>query len=358
MPLRSIAIATILAALLLTHPARAAAPLPSFHVDLGQTTVSGLSSGAFMALQFHVAFSATVQGAGIIAGGPFYCAQGQLALALNRCMRTNLGTPDPAALLVVARTVAGQGHLDPLANLKDDRAYLFTGRADATVAAAVVEATRQFYLLAGLPAENLAYVSDLPAGHALLTEDEGNACASSDPPFLNDCDYDQAGAILQQLYPDLGPAAARPNGRLIAFDQSEFFRAGEATAGVGGSWPWGAWRSLMSGVDRPLGLNDVGYVYVPSACAEGSTTCKVHVVFHGCEQTVADVEDRFVRRSGYNRWADTNGLLVLYPQARRAPPANPKGCWDWWGYSGAAYATKTGPQMAAVRAMLDRLAGR
>ncbi|WP_235580933.1 hypothetical protein [Pseudorhodoferax sp. Leaf265] len=36
---------------------------------------------------------------------------------------------------------------------------------------------------------------------------------------------------------------------------------------------------------------------------------------------------------GFNRWADTNRLIVLYPQVARsgASPFNPKGCWDWWG---------------------------
>lgn len=34
-----------------------------------ETSVSGLSSGAYMAVQFHVSFSATLRGAGITAGG-------------------------------------------------------------------------------------------------------------------------------------------------------------------------------------------------------------------------------------------------------------------------------------------------
>ncbi len=42
--------------------ARGADPLPSFNIDLTQTSVSGLSSGAYMAGQFHVAFSGTVVG--------------------------------------------------------------------------------------------------------------------------------------------------------------------------------------------------------------------------------------------------------------------------------------------------------
>lgn len=66
--------------------AHAADPLPALNVDLLETSVSGLSSGAYMAGQFHVAYSGTVGGAGVIAGGPYDCAEGQLSVALNRCM--------------------------------------------------------------------------------------------------------------------------------------------------------------------------------------------------------------------------------------------------------------------------------
>jgi hypothetical protein len=35
---------------------------------------------------------------------------------------------------------------------------------------------------------------------------------------------------------------------------------------------------------------------------------------------------------------------------------NPKGCWDWWGYSGANYHTKEGVQIKAVVGMIEQLA--
>jgi len=47
---------------------------------------------------------------------------------------------------------------------------------------------------------------------------------------------------------------------------------------------------------------------------------------------------------------------VLYPQVNGSL-LNPRGCWDWFGYTGRDYATKSGPQMAAVKAMTDRLQG-
>lgn len=39
-----------------------------------------------MAVQFHIAFSDFVMGAGIVAGGPYPCAEGQLGTAVSNCM--------------------------------------------------------------------------------------------------------------------------------------------------------------------------------------------------------------------------------------------------------------------------------
>ena len=41
-------------------------------------SVSGISSGAFMAVQMGVAFSKDIVGLGAIAGGPYYCALGSV----------------------------------------------------------------------------------------------------------------------------------------------------------------------------------------------------------------------------------------------------------------------------------------
>lgn len=48
--------------------------LLSIHLVVAREfTISGLSGGAFMAVQMHFAYSADITAAGIIAGGPYYC---------------------------------------------------------------------------------------------------------------------------------------------------------------------------------------------------------------------------------------------------------------------------------------------
>src|SRR5271157_5664425 len=76
--------------------ANAAEKLGAYSVDPAQISVAGLSSGAFMANQLHIAHSADVMGAAMIAGGLYGCAvqdvesDGVLALAaqaVGACMK-------------------------------------------------------------------------------------------------------------------------------------------------------------------------------------------------------------------------------------------------------------------------------
>jgi poly(3-hydroxybutyrate) depolymerase len=47
--------------------------LGSYNIDKSKITVSGISAGGAMAAQMHVAYSATIKGAGIVTGRTFKC---------------------------------------------------------------------------------------------------------------------------------------------------------------------------------------------------------------------------------------------------------------------------------------------
>jgi len=68
------------------------------------------------------------------------------------------------------------------------------------------------------------------------------------------------------------------------------------------------------------------------------------------------VYDDFIRDAGYDRWAASNNIVVLYPQTK-ASATNPNRCWDFWGYSGLNDAAQQGTQMRAIKAMVDRMLG-
>ena len=338
-------LAALIAALSLSaRPALAAETLPELGTDLNATSISGLSSGAFMAVQIEVAHSTQIVGAGIVAGGPYACAESAASRlvpfwpsavlqnaqqALNECMKTTSGTPDPEALAKRAEELAKDGKIDPLAGLADDNVYLFSGNEDQTVTRPVVEAAAAFLKDAGVKAGNLTLV-EKEGGHAFITEQGGAACGITATPYVSDCDYDQAKGILAWIYGPLTGPSAEPKGQFILFDQQPFSEPGD-------------------------GFADEGVVYVAQSCTE-KPGCRVHIALHGCEQSRETVGDDFIKESGYAEIADTNRLVILFPQAKAITGINPQGCWDWWGYTGLDYLGKDAPQIAAIWAMVEQLA--
>lgn len=319
----------------------AAPQLPALGVDLGQTTVSGVSSGAYMAEQFAVAYSSTVSGVGMIAGGPYFCAgepesNPPLWNAFSRCMNpaaAGLDAPDAAVLWARAQGFAAQGQIDAVTGIRHQRVFLFSGIQDEVVTKVVMAQTRRFYELA--QAASITYVNNVQAGHGMITaRPQDSACQSNMPPYFNNCGRTLAGELLAALYDGVVPAPAgqRVEGSIVRFDQRRYAAASS-------------------------GLAAEGYAFIPSACRRAA--CRVHVAFHGCFQTVNAVEDHFYRYAGYNETAAANRIVVLYPQvAPTTLPYNPLGCWDYWGYSSSVFYGRAGPQAAAVRAMLARLAQR
>lgn len=295
-------------------------------------TVSGLSSGGYMAAQFHLAYSKQVQGAAIIAAGPVYCAANSLTVAFEHCLNKADSKPDLAGALQYLQAQQQAGAIDDLNNLKDDKIWLFHGTKDATVAAGVSDALNTQYQSLADKA-NIRYINDQNFAHHFPTDgSKGTDCQVSEAPFLGNCQYDAAGLLLAHLLPPLQPKTASASGELLQINQHQLAVAAKGQ------------------------LAENGYVYVPKSCSEGQP-CRLHVSFHGCKQYAGAVGDAYARGTGLNEYADSNHIVVLYPQTDKSAmaPFNPNGCWDWWGYSGENYATKQGPQMAAVKQLIDAL---
>jgi poly(3-hydroxybutyrate) depolymerase len=363
-------------------------------LDPETVTVSGLSSGGWMAHQLHVVHSASIAGAGILAAGPYQCAGGrsllcstagfwlpagscQATVVCTAIMRQSfggwgvyLGPPDLAPLLQTTHRRADEGAIDPLDGLGGDRVWLFTGADDAFAPAEVMAVLRDYYrtLLIEIGSDasprSLAFVDSVDVAHAMVIDVPGpaadNTCRDQGLPHINDCDYAAASEMLGFLYAPVRPddpppvrpaAAAWQAGSLYAFDQRPFFDT----------------------ADDSVSLHATGHLFVPQACRDGRR-CRLHIALHGCRQSQDVVEKEclgrtrcrpllFFRDAGYNEWAEANATVILYPQATVWGGAadvarNPQGCWDWWGYSGADYDTKSGKQIRAIMAMIGPLTGR
>jgi poly(3-hydroxybutyrate) depolymerase len=408
-------------------------------LDPTQISVSGISSGGFMAHQFHLAHSQHIMGAGIVAGGPYYCARGNIVDALTRCSRfatleclaakldpklcgqTKLAPKSrseieraAAASFAEARKQESAGKISSLANLRDDKIYLFSGSYDEIVPNEVMATVFRFYAdpdKGAVRQGNIHFSSTFPARHTMVRDSFGKPAGSvvgdcalppAPPPptesnaYIDDCqavaeqhqeknhctcpaalavgeeataacpppdklaackdlqDVDLAGAILRRIY----GAQALSKGRmpvqeneLQAFDQRKVF---------------GKFSNIPHTALQNASMAREGYVFIPAACKDGRQ-CKLHIAFHGCKQggtsdyRPGHTGNLFAKYAGYNEWAKANDVLVLYPQiqARSLGPVNPRGCWDWWGqnYTHAGYHTRDGKQIKAVAQMINSLVG-
>ena len=282
-----------------------------------------------MAVQLQVAFSRSIYGAAIVAGGPFNCADNSVWQALYVCMDPLFRGPDPDESMQSMSDMASVGEIDGLEGIASDRVYMFHGTKDETVARSSMDALETTYLSLGVSELAINYVSSVDAGHGFVTENAAVGCADIAPEYLVDCDLDQAGDILNWLYGDLAPPVSPVAGNLLTFDQS-LYSEGAA------------------------GMDEVAFVYVPSACSAGEA-CRLHIALHGCNQGREAIGEDYARLTGFNGWAEANNIVVLYPQAAMVPSpwynwfaGNPNGCWDWWGYTGADYLGRNAQQPSAI----------
>lgn len=303
----------------------AAAPALPSNLTLHSVTVSGISSGAFQAVQLQVALSEKIKGAASIAGGIYGCAEAQAGKALQcMMMPSNIKSE---VFIEKAKEAAEKKRIDPLSALKPARIYLFQSRADKVVKIEAETKLKEFFS-AFVPAQNIREeFSDL-AAHGFPTEDFGNECEKQGLPWIQNCAKDGAGEILSHLYGDLQPPTAKPS-RAQPFDQTLYATA-EAQ------------------------MLPEGRIYIPAACASGAS-CRLHIALHGCQMSLNYVQEQFVEKAGYNRWAEANNIVVLYPQVDKSSK-NPNGCWDWFGYTGPDYAYKSGKQIQAIQKMMEALA--
>lgn len=344
--------------------------LRRYSVEAGQSSVSGLSSGAFMTVQLHLAHSSSFAGAGIIAGGPYRGAESYRnasplnedaceLTAIQLCMNPLIpqNAPNGEHLAELARRTAAAGKIDDVKNIADHRLYIFTGSQDKVVNSMVVAQTRRFYECLGVPEANIEYIDTVPAGHSIITSNpEDSPLDANQPPYINNGGFIQSHDVLNHIYPGLKPPSKRLTGRMVRFDQTEFF-----------------------GNEARASMSAYGYAYIPREVEEGAPA-RVHIALHGCKQGYrfvdyvygrADVTNRapygnrYFMTTGYSEIADSNNIIVLYPQAQGADGGdtqNPDGCWDWWGYTCADpeeldYYSREAIQIKAIHGMLARLGG-
>lgn len=319
-----------IASLASEHPSQPhLSPLPQLAIDPVRITSSGVSSGAYFSTQFHVAHSALVKGSASIAGGTYWCAEGNAGRSQSHCMFTATQV-NPERGIQRAKEEAAAHRIDPLENLLAGRAFVFAGEKDFIINAGHSEHLARFYS-AFLPSDSIRKVRHPSAAHGFPTNGFGNPCGQMGSPWLLNCQSDLAGDFLRFLDPKAADRAPSAPGSFLYFDQRPFTPAASSYL-----YPWGA-------------------LYVPAACAKGAR-CGLHLAFHGCQMNPDFIERQFIEKAGYVAHADRLETVVLFPQSAKGQ-GNPYGCWDWFGLTGSDYVNQNGPQVKAVREMVRAISG-
>lgn len=301
--------------------------LPQAGADASRLYIAGLSSGAYLTHQLHLAWPDEISGVAAFAGGPYGCAAEGVSAALLNCMAVTRGAPKAETSLKRIEYGYINGLLGNPEDLANTPVYLYQAGQDKVINNQVSAALEETY--AQLVDEQLLTYTEPEAGHGLPTLDKGVACDATASPYINACGYSGASASLEHLDGPLNAiqkqvVAAEPQGQLLSFKQTSFKPK--------------AAKSLA----------DEAFYYLPPECpAEG---CGVLLVLHGCEQGAEFTGQDLMRLGGFLPEADARGLIVVFPQVKKSFP-NPKGCWDWWGYESKSFATRQGPQMQALRDM-------
>lgn len=326
-----------------------------------------------MAVQFAVAFSKLVYGAGVYEGQPYNCATHyfphEVLLAStsltqythDSCQNTQCtasemapicyGCPSNATieldhckshpeiidLDVLASDItdyASRGLIDDPKNLNSSRIHLFQGTKDDIYMPGTTKKTLDLFAKF-MPMTNIKYDTQ-PVEHGWPQRFTLSGLLT--PGIRITRDYDVVEHTLQHIYSALEP----PSNKIVETSLHEFDQS-----------PYDVSRdNEISGFDK------TGRVYIPAACADGRK-CRLHVVFHGCGGSKSRNE-QLVRSLSTNRWAEANGIVVLWPflKTYAAPPANHHGggCWDVYGAS-ERFAWKSSNQMSSVAKMIEALSG-
>ena len=378
-----------------------------FSLNAAAYSVSGISSGAFMAAQMGVIYSDDVTAVGLVAGGFFNCAGNQYQTASKQALKLGAGYKIFFATEVDVAAQA-QGHLSEaikispqnpiyqsvqicmkhpdqavidqtsltdfeskkliasLTNIQNQKILLYQGQLDKVVNPKMLAKNLEFYKGQNVKDENIKIIENEKGAHTFATDYKGlNDCSTQGVPYISSCDLDLAGDILKHALgtPDLVRNSIDDEKLIHGINQ----KTSETT---------------------PDSIGTYGYLGASPFCLENPSQCQVHVALHGCEMAdafdqkldekyvkylklgflqmykkserppwrfylpvIEDLEPgmgalAFARDAGYMDYVnDQNKLMILFPQTwitEKNYPGNPKGCWDWYGWTGDGYQTNVG----------------
>ena len=191
--------------------------------------------------------------------------------------------------------------------------------------------------------------------------------------LVQECGYDMAGALLGQLLGLLKPRT-KASGQLVRFNQSKFWPAGSKacnlTCSAEGDCPCtGMFHDGLVYIPTNCGVADIpapnwcgggcdphNHTVNPPPIANGTVSdCRIHVVYPGCSCCINEGPSGYgiPRYAGFNEYAESNDIIVLYPQQDGGGLPSP--CWD--AIKDPNQSNRKGLQMNVVNRIVDWLGG-
>lgn len=383
-------------------------------------SISGISSGGFMAAQMGVIYSSEIEAVGIVAAGFYNCAQNHYQESLsfsfklgkgyrafyetevddkeliqghiNNSIRLSPRNPIYQSVQICMKEseaasidlkeisrLQSEKLIDSTEHIKNQQILLYQGGLDQVVNPALLAKNKEFYEKMNVPSNQVLNIENSKGAHNFPTDYlDLNSCSHQGIPYVSSCELNLAGKILKQV---MGTKELVRNPEDV---ESHFFKVTQRILGA-----------------HPKSVSDYGYLAASPYCLENPADCRVHVALHGCEMSdsfdpsfderyskyaklgylkmrrraerpiwhyfLPVIEqlkpqmgaEKFARLSGYMDYVnDENKLMVLFPQTwitEENYPGNPKGCWDWYGWTGADYKTNKGLETNWMQAWINRL---
>ena len=255
-----------------------------------------------MASNHFFAYSNRIAGLGQIESGSY--ADGRVA-------GNNFTFANVSAMVSYTQASAAAGRIAPLDGVARAPIWVMEGGND-TCARQIPAGSYAFYRR--LTARQSSVVFKVVAGaeHGFVT-DRTPTCASCQPcgtlgAMVQECGFDMAHAMLTHLLGPLSPRVSPIASHLMTVNQSTFWPADAKT-------------------EQDIGMDRAAFVYVPAECAaaasggQNKSTCRIHVIYPGCFCSVATSPPGrpstgidIVTYGGFNDWAESNRIIMLYPQ--------------------------------------------
>ncbi len=295
-------------------------------------TISGISSGAFMATQMGTIYSSEFSGVGSVAGGFFYCAQNHMQEKIKEGQKypflgqKNLFLFEPSsdffldaimgkiftslhpnhkwvipsaknpiyqAVSICLRNpilanspdlteFAKKGLIDNPDQIKNQKIYIYQGDHDQVVQPRMAQRLEEFYIEHQVASSQIK-VKTLPGGHNFPTAKPGlNECQNQAIPYVSSCKFNLAEDMLQHI---LGQKLFSRKANL-----ANLYRIDQNLEPVNENLKPEDWKSPANS------LGAYGYLYASKKCLDSPASCQLHVALHGCEMSDSfdpDLDERY-----------------------------------------------------------------